>query len=159
MKGFSKIEIIIIIVFVLLTVFLAVRSYSASIHTSRDLQRKFDIRLIKNMLIGEYVRTHKVYPQGQGVDVGMDKNGCNDVVEFALQCPLEGKPILKDVPSDPNLTIGSGYSYFGYDEGRRFFLFATLENPLDEDSTLVGGFPPDWPFAQNIPYFLLTEKD
>ena len=111
-KGFSLIEILIVVTIISLLVSIAAFSYSSFIRQSRDAKRKTDIEQIRAS-IEMYKSFNNVYPTP-------DTTSPNNGMPFGTAGITDtSTTYISKLPNDPRAS--SGYTYF----------YTTLSNNLD----------------------------
>ncbi len=175
-KGFTLIELVVVIVIIsILATFIGV-SYTTSLRRGRDARRKADLRLIKSAL-ESYRQDHGHYPvtlewetsprSTNWIPVGTGENFADYIN------PLPVDPENREVGAGGPTTRGNFlYGYYSVDNGipaqqegdctglkaGEYYILAThLENPQDTDSrsitlsTKLPSSPCTWPRATPPP--------
>jgi len=154
-KGFTLIELLVVIVIIgVLSSFLTV-SFKAVRERARDTQRKSDLRQIQTAL-GTYGVDKRKYP-GWGASGTGYPNGTSSYpqshytrliyVLYGNSADPNSTVYMQEVPSDPqglscvSSSSVSNYLYAVANDGKKYTIYANLENNSDSDSSSVKSVP------------------
>lgn len=132
MRIFSKQESLAVLLILSVLFVVSYFNFAKALVRSRDLQRKNDIGEITKGL-EEFRTDFASYPQSTKTGL---INACNGGCVWGKD-PLRDINDLKypayinTIPLDP--TTGNGYSYLYFSNGRRFQIYATLEDTSDPE--------------------------
>ena len=127
-RGFTMIELLIVIAILGVLTVLGITSFGTSQLKSRDARRKADLLNITKALEA-YYNDHGEYPTGTGNTGIAGQTWSNPFTD--PDNPTDGALYINVLPTDP-----SGYNYY-YDssDGTYFQLYAYLENEQDGELT------------------------
>ncbi len=132
MRIFSKQESLAVVVILSVLFLVSYFNFAKALIRSRDLQRKNDIGEITKGL-EEFRTDFASYPQSSKEG---RINTCNGGCAWGID-PLRDindlsyPPYMKVIPLDPR--TGDGFSYLYFSNGRRFQIYATLEDTSDPE--------------------------
>lgn len=107
--GFTRIEIIILLVIVLAGAALAVRATLKELRLSRDAKRISSIQILQNG-VEKYFMDKQSYPEGAGLAIGKDARikecaslSCASLSsEYGWSSNIKGSEYIKNAPTDPS---------------------------------------------------------
>ncbi len=153
-KGFTFIEIILVIAIIGITSTFIVGNYVTAKQRARDSQRKSDLSLIQ-AAIEQYKADYNYYPcfSASANECGVDSNATegwglistindNDVTDLPTK-------YINKIPSDPTYggascsSTSPGYLYWHGPGKQQYVLFAKLENVNDQDAVSLKPAPPN----------------
>lgn len=118
-KGFTLVELIIVLSLIAILVFVAIAFYRGQIFKSRDAKRKADLNRIK-VAVEEYEKDHSCYPTPNLVV-------CNPGTGLS--------PYLDKIPCDPITNASYFYDYQNSTCPTWYRMFSVLENSKDSSIT------------------------
>lgn len=128
-KGFTLIEILVVIAIIGILSALALVSFSSARARSRDARRMSDLRQMLTAL-ELYNNDQAVYPSASGISLGDVNHACLNSSGFGVQgC---SSPYMMKVPTDPQ---GGYYTYTG--SSTSYVITATLEGTVNNLSGTV----------------------
>ncbi len=123
-KGFTLLELLIVIVIIGILALLIIPNITSAPKKARDTQRKTDLTTVRKGL-EEYFVNNNSYP------AGTDYTGLNDLTLTSTG------PIMKVVPVDPKNTGALVYKYTPANNNTTYTLTACLENPGDNGANVT----------------------
>lgn len=156
MKGFSLIELLVVISIVGLVTGIGASFASSIQRNTRDTQRQADLNIIKSVL-QQYYADNNFYPDAFSLAAGGEFNSCTgNNITPPQTCNSNKKVYLKNLPKDPQASATQYYSYKAFissafnapectsssNQGKCHFyqLCANLENPAVVASCTGGNF-------------------
>jgi prepilin-type N-terminal cleavage/methylation domain-containing protein len=128
LKGFTLVEVIIVVVIIASLVLLAIAFFRGQIFKGNDARRKGDINRIK-IGLEEYEKDHNCYPLSQTVV-------CNPGTGLT--------PYLDKIPCDPTTHASYYYEYENSSCPSWYRVYTKLEN--SSDTAIVSGIGPNGAF-------------
>lgn len=138
-KGFTLIEILVVMVIIAILVTLGIGGFSSSQEKGRDARRKGDLRAVAEAL-EVYYNDKGEYPTSDTGQIEVNGTGGSTLVPWGTQFsdPDAASTVyMVKLPSDPS----GSQMYFYESDGVSFQLYARLENNLDRDVPTSSGAP------------------
>ena len=124
-RGFTMIEILVVITIIGILITLGIRSYNATQIKARDVRRKADLHNMAKPLEA-YFNDYGVYPTGAGViTIGPDTIDWGEAFVDG-----NGTVYMSQLPEDPR---GDRNYWYVSADGSEWSISALLENPNDPD--------------------------
>jgi prepilin-type N-terminal cleavage/methylation domain-containing protein len=137
-KGFSLIELMVVILIISLLVAAATVSWKNAQAKGRDSKRKSDLKAVQQAL-EYYLSVNGKYPNSSLSTPG-SKIRCNSgtdttIIEWGQAFVCDGKVYMQKLPIDyyPTSGINLGYSYYSLSPFKKYILGAFLENNNDPE--------------------------
>lgn len=141
-KGFTLIELIIVMAIMGLLIGVAASSFQTSRIKGKDAKRKSDLKQISAALEA-YNSDHGKYPPASSQQGGAitacgatGTSACNWGSAFTDE---NGTVYMATLPSDANLAAGQQYQYIASSDQKKFQIYAYLENAQDPDIYVYTG--------------------
>lgn len=119
-QAFTLIELLVVITIIGILASIGLNSFTSAQIKSRDVKRKTNLKQISDSLEA-YYNDHGQYPAEA------------DIVWGASLTDANGTIYMVQLPADP--TLGLSYNYAYLDSGKKYQLYAHLEN--DQDLNLI----------------------
>lgn len=130
--GFTLVELLIAMAILAILSTIALSSFNSSQMRGRDVQRKSDLKQIANAL-EMYYSDYGLYPSfsanGLIIACPAPSTNCNWGDQTAMS-DAKGVMYMRTIPQDPK---GTNYYYRTLDSGKKFQIFAHLENTQDKN--------------------------
>lgn len=133
-RGFTMIEILVVITIIGILITLGIRSYMSSQMKARDLRRKADLHNLAKPLEA-YFNDYGVYPLGSLNGLIVDDAGVEISWGEAFD-DANNTVYMSQLPADPR----GDRNYWYESDGTEWALYALFENVNDPDA-VSGGFP------------------
>ncbi len=133
-KGFTLIELIIVMAIMGLLIGVTASSFSTSRIKGKDAKRKSDLKQIGNALEA-YLSDHGRYPTAAANKIVACGGSGTSTCDWGTAFTDENNTVyMAQIPADPTNPTMS-YQYFVSSDGKSYQLFAALEN--DQDSQIA----------------------
>ncbi len=126
-KGFTLIEILVVMVIIGILSVIGLGSFSSSQMKGRDSKRKNDLRQL-GLALEAYYNDKGHYPLGSGQVEGCGAGAAQTCSWGAEFSETNGATYMVEMPMDPH-----GHTYNYQSDGTEYYLFARLENDKDLD--------------------------